>query len=459
MPTVKIGNFSKRKNSTKQPNMTGWTELTVVFKHPVSLKNPVIQLTTDIMSYDYAYIQEFGRYYYVSDVISIHDNLTEYHLEEDSMASQKSAIGSTVARIAFSSTGYDKWIPDTRLGVNAKIHVYTQSVASGLGNGKNILTVANDNDGIAFYGMNDANVGKLIECLMSTNIGDQVRKMLSDPMQAVFNCTWVPYFPSNLNSVNVRIADQLLDGNFGLPAVSGDWISPSNKVHTLSTVTLTIPFSYQDFRDLSPYTKMSLYLPGIGNIDLNPNDFVESTSVNVIPTCDITTGDIIYRIFNGSMQLIQTVSFAGGVPVQISSTSTNVKGAITAVGGMVGAAAGIAAAIATEGAAAPAAGALIMSGASAAMSANTRSTSFKGSNGSRVDFSDLLITLTVTVKDTEDPTNANYISAKGRPVCQTHAISNHSGFVQCDDASVSIAGDDFERDEINNFLNSGFFYE
>ena len=61
--------------------------------------------------------------------------------------------------------------------------------------------------------------------------------------------------------------------------------------------------------------------------------------------------------------------------------------------------------------------------------------------------------------DTEDCDNANYIAQKGRPVALTHAISNHSGYVQCDGASVSITGDAWERDQINSYLNSGFFYE
>lgn len=458
MPTIKIGNFSKRKNSTSIPDVTNWTEITFTYKNPTSLKSPILELATNDATFTYAYIPDFARYYFVTDAIRLHNNLTEYHFECDSMASQKAKIGSTVARIAFASTGFDKYIPDSRLGVKASINTFTQSANSGLGNGKNILTVANDNDGIAFYGMNDTNVGRLITCLMSQNVGDQIRKMMNDPMQAIFSCVWVPYFPTNLNSVNVRIADKLLDGSFGVPAVVGDWIPASGKIVTLSTVSLTIPFKYQDFRDLQPYTQMQLFLPGVGCVDLNPNDFVVSNTVNIITTCDITTGDIIYRILNDEIEVVQTVSISGGVPVPISGTSSNMKGSIASIGGMVGAAAGIAASVASGGSAAPAAGALIISGASAALNANMTNTSLKGTNGSRSDFTDLMFTLLVTVKDTEDPDATNYISHKGRPVCQTNAISTHSGFIQCDGASVIGDMQDWEREEINGFLNSGFYY-
>lgn len=463
MPTIKLGSLSKRKNSTYVPTsaeLAGFTEYTVTFKKPTSIRNPVFELATDARSFNYAYIADFNRYYFVENTISIHNGLTEYHLVEDVMASQKTAIGQTMARIAFASSGYDKWIPDSRLGVYSSINVFTQSVASGINNGANVLTVANNQDGIAHYAMNDTNVGNLVSCLMSTDVGDKVRKMMNDPMQSILSCVWVPYVPSDLASVNVRVADELLNGNYGNPVVLGGWISPSNKIHQLSTVTLTIPFAYQDFRDMTPYTKMSIYLPGIGNVDLNPNDYIGNTSVNVIPTVDITTGDIIYRIFNDSMELMQTISFCGGVPVPISGTSSNMRGAIASVGGIVAAGAGIAASIASGGSAAPAAGALIMSGASAALNANMNSTSFKGSNGSRVDFKDYMITLTVTVRDTEDPTDAGYIATKGRPVCKSALLSGYSGgFVQCDDASVIGAMESWERETINGYLNSGFFYE
>ena len=67
--------------------------------------------------------------------------------------------------------------------------------------------------------------------------------------------------------------------------------------------------------------------------------------------------------------------------------------------------------------------------------------------------------LTLTCIDTEDPDDANYIARFGRPVALTHAINNHSGYVQCENASVDIAGDNYERDSINAYLNSGFYYE
>ena len=116
---VTFYNFSKRRNSTKTPTSTG-TVVTCQLKEPCSLKNPRLLLSGNLFTtYDYAYIGDFGRYYFVSDVVSVGNGLTEITLEDDVLASHKTAIGSTVARIAFSSTGYEAYIPDPRIGIYA----------------------------------------------------------------------------------------------------------------------------------------------------------------------------------------------------------------------------------------------------------------------------------------------------------------------------------------------------
>ena len=58
-----------------------------------------------------------------------------------------------------------------------------------------------------------------------------------------------------------------------------------------------------------------------------------------------------------------------------------------------------------------------------------------------------------------DPTRAAHVAAVGRPVQACDTISNFSGYVQCSDASVSMPGTATEKDRVNSYLNSGFFYE
>ena len=121
---VQFYSFSKRRNSTKQPAGSG-TVIDCKLKEGTSVKNPKLQISGRTFGYNYAYIPDFGRYYFVNDIISESYDITTYVLEEDSLASNKSAIGSTIAMVEYSSTGYDEDMIDPR------IDVYTTRRLSG----------------------------------------------------------------------------------------------------------------------------------------------------------------------------------------------------------------------------------------------------------------------------------------------------------------------------------------
>lgn len=55
--------------------------------------------------------------------------------------------------------------------------------------------------------------------------------------------------------------------------------------------SINVPFYYNDFRDLSPYTTMTLYIPFCGTIDLDPN-IVTGHNVNIVEYIEPITGDI-----------------------------------------------------------------------------------------------------------------------------------------------------------------------
>ena len=50
-------------------------------------------------------------------------------------------------------------------------------------------------------------------------------------------------------------------------------------------------------------------------------------------------------------------------------------------------------------------------------------------------------------------------TTSGRPDMTERVISTCSGYVKCINASVPIAGMSTEKDEVNTYLNTGFYYE
>lgn len=419
------------------------------------------EIATD---YVYAYIPKWNKYYFVATPNILTNFHVQYDLEEDYLASRKTEVGSTVAHVVYSSTGYDKYKTDPRLPVKTTTTSNHVSAASGFSStGCYIISIISDKSngitgGIAHFLMDTSNMANLTANLYDVSISSIIAEAFYSPMDLIANCIWLPISYSDASSLcsaaETISLNQSPINTAGRPVYGSQVTTP---IKTFTAVSLAIPSREQDFRDMQPYTSASLYLPGVGMTDLNINDFSDDTNVNIYTRIDITNGDIIYWIYNDNGEVVKTISFNGAESVPLAHIGANSKGALTGIGGaaaMLGAAAlgvGSPASLLTAGS--------LMAAGNTALSFNQRAVSMKGGYSGRSSFADTTYSLTIVKTDTEDPDNASYIARCGRPVGVTHAISNHSGYVQCEAASVALAGDNTEREIINNYLNTGFYYE
>ena len=457
--------FSKRKNSTKIPTATG-TVVAVTLKEDTPIDNPSIVLTGNAINIDYCYISDFGKYYFVGQPIFLTNGLTQYDLEEDCLATHKTDIGSTVAQIGFASSGYDTMKVDSRLPVKV---TKTVTKATGLGaglfnaQGCYILGVSNVTSNmsmVCYYAIDQANLQTLMqEILTNTSLKAAVETYCSDVWDAIVSCTWVPFsrteMPGSISDVNVVVANEIL--------TTVNARSLNNPAVRTASDNVTIPWTYSDFRRIAPFTTISAWIPGYGYIDINSADLAGITALKFNFTADCSTGDVVCQITNNDGSIIyQSISYNMGVSIPLSNFTMDVGGVIQNTSGFLSNATNTALSVGSLNIAGAISGAFSMlsSGASAVLAANKREVSVKGTQGGRA-----IIALGTDVHvlcfsvDTEDPDNANYIARWGRPVGRTEAISSHSGYVECIGASVSIAGDNSEREIINNYLNTGFYYE
>lgn len=418
------------------------------------------------LTYTYVQVPDFNRYYFVSNVIVLSNNRVEYVLECDPLASFKSNIGSTVARIAFSTTGWDKDITDPRcLAKTTKIKYEARQATELTSQGCYVMTVFNKASGASnglgsTYVMDAGNMQKVKEWMGDDTVYQAlVNYFGGSPMESIFSCTWVPFsYAANpgagVSVINIGNQDSSL---YGITAyvLSGTGILSGTEIQIL------IPYRYNDFRDASPFTDAQLYLPGIGNVDININDFLDSAKIHILYTMEYGTGDLTYYILDDGGHLIQTASCNVASQCPLGQLNINGGGMVSSIGGVVGGAAALAVGglAGNAGMAIGGAGALLASATNTVLSYNKRSTSLKGNLGGRTSTEIQDIIFTGYYMDTEDVDNTSYKAVKGRPVGVSHAISNHSGYVQCDDASVNIGGTALERQRINDYLNAGFFYE
>lgn len=463
--------FSKRKNSTKIPTATG-TEIDIVLKEDTSIDSPSIILQGNAINIDYCYINTFGKYYFVGAPIFLTNGLTQYDLEEDTLATHKTEVGNTIAHIARSSTGYDTMIPDANCSVmSTKITNYqalnpqVSSMNVFDSTGCYILSVvctkASGNGFVASYVCDVSILQSLAAFLMALDFTDpqtQLIKSVFKPFDCIISCTWIPInrLLANLQGTSEYIC--LGDYETNINAVK---LSANPRI--TNTESITLHPQYTDFRSIQPYSTYSFFIPMHGCVDLNPADikFYNTEALNFTYSIDLAAADISILIYEGGAK-IQTINCNIGVNCPIAQTSTNMTGTIASIGGVAGSSIGMGISLLTGNAAgAIASGAsFIASTTKTVLNANERAVSSKGGiNGRSMVAMGTSFVLMEYAMDTEDCDNANYIAKWGRPVCQTHAINNHSGYVQCENASVDIAGDSWEREQINDFLNNGFYYE
>jgi len=469
---VKFYTFNKRRNSTKQPTGSG-TTVSCVLKAPTSIHDPVLELAgAPNVSYDYAYIGDFGRYYFVRDIVIETNGISTYYLTEDVLATHKTEIGNMRAYIAYASTGYDAMQIDSRIAVKTSRTMAGVASADILNNeGAYYLTVLNNRGGggasgfSRSYQLNEAAISRMCEWFGDSTVMQSLRNYFNgNPMDAVFQCIWLPYklYPTGGTATTVYIGNRN-NVSDGYPLQSGQTLGVVDGwPQATKTINLTIPHIYSDFRKIEPYTTAFLYLPGIGNLDIKLSDF--TTKINISVSIEILTGNITYLIFNDAGALVQSAIGNIASPCAMGKENTAGGKLISSIAQLAGGAVTLAAAAGTGGAAgaigmAAGAGAALSGAANTILAANTHAPSVTGQMGGRGSVLWPAISLTLVAIDTEDPDAANYIAEKGRPVGDVQGIGGYSGYVQTIDAHIDCDGSAEEREEIESYLNSGIYYE
>lgn len=465
--------FNKRRNSTKQP-LSG-TTVTCKLKDNCSAHDPIIELSgAPNVSYDYAYISDFGRYYFVRDIVSVVNGLSQYFLTEDVLATHKTEIGNTRAFIQYASTGYDTMKIDSRIMVkNTKTKSGNGSLDNPVFNGgAYYLTVFNGNNNASedmsngvsqTYQLNDSAINTVRKWFGDATVFSALHNFFNgNPLDGVFSVKWMPFkyvtVGSNTSRVYIGNHDNVTDG-FTFPTDAG-----VNLISGYPQITKTYKIAraniYNDFRMYEPYTTGVIFLPGVGDLELNMGDW-KNSDINISVTIEVITGNVTYLLFTDNGALIQSASCNVASNCPIAKEVTNGAGVVSSIGTAVGGFAGLLAGAATGAAGmAIARGAAVVAGVTnTVLNANRHAPSVAGNYGARGVLLWPYITLTETAVDTENPDDANYIAEKGRPVGVVDGIASYSGYVQTIDAHIDCDGSAEEREEIETYLNSGIYYE
>lgn len=437
-------NHTKRENSTLRPTGAGDSR-SVLLKDDTSIYNPTFIMADDVTEYNYC---RWGvRYYYIRDIVVAKNQRFEVECALDVLATFKEEIGNVSAFSLYASSGFNDGIPDDRLSTvdTASIQSANLGLFDGAaGAGTYILqyaTSASTKGPCGILWLSDSDAKVVSAALNDTGFNDfldNFAKQLVGAYDALISCRYVP-----LNWYALGTSGGTKSVVLAGYATSAVGKVPSDVV--TYTGSISIPWQFSDFRNLSPYTSLLLYLPGYGFLEINPADVIGKSSLAIRATCDGITGDVFYVVDN-----IARCSTNISSPIAIGTTGTNSFGV---AGGLVSAGVNLL-------------GGNVM-GASAdlfgaALASVQRTVGVCGSNGglagvfANVGTSGMTVRLYSICHNTSD-NPADMASSHGRPVRAVQGVVG--GYNQFVNASVSCNAPDMIKQQINGYLNGGFFYE
>jgi len=457
--TLKTWSFSKKKNSTAQPSGSS-RDYTVYMKENTSIERPVFIIGSGIDA-GINYCQFSGNYYFIDDIEMLSKDQVALHCSIDVLATHKASIGAYTGFVErCSNASYiDTMIYDPAISQSQQIISESSEITNMFGSGiissegvyvlKVVGAYGSSTGGISMYVLSVDELKEVLDFMFSDSnfedlFSDSVVKSFFNPFQYIVGLHWFPFSKSAFGTVSPRSV------KFGWWETDGDTYGRLENLTINGGGNVTIPSRYYaDFRSYhNGFTQMSLFLPTVGLVPLDPSLLSRSGgNLQVGITVDIATGNTLvnlWRVFTGGVQdLLASYKGKIGVDVPIGQSNGEFGSLATSAAMTVGGA------FAGDAAAA-------IGGIQGIVGSYNPGASVIGNYGGResVAYQGVAICSIRTYRSGELLTNIH-----GRPCCKNIQLGLAPGFIKCAGASISLAAPDTETEAVDNYLNSGFYYE
>lgn len=474
---VFLYNFAKRNKSTLQINHSG-IALNCTLKESTSVTEPVLLFqTVKAASYNYVYIPDFGRYYFITSSQSV-EGMWEIGCEEDELATYKTEIGATIANILYAS-GATKNIPDSRIPVLSDLLInHNQYAIDGLtittGMGAIILGITGKGSFGSYLMQYNGYISELLDGLDAWQQVSSWQDEIDGWKQFFYGGSASECLKSAIAlplviggaDVSSSEAEALYLGNYPCTTEDGTNINgfKIDKPILKKTTNVVIPWNYNNWRNVSAYTSVFLYLPLIGLLSLPASELQLDESLGITYSINVTSGDISVQIRgNQSGRIYSTASGNCAMNTAYGSTGLDTNRATAAVVSGIGTILAGAAAIETGGASALFTGAI---GAGFLKTAGNTIAALGGTGagngglggGSSQGLDPVIHIWCISKQLTESQSNLNPIM--GKPFMGVSRVDAFKGYVQTDGFQFkSTKAYASEIDKINQLLDSGIYFE
>lgn len=355
MEVVLYSNFKKRRNSTKQPGEG--VVYDCILKEATSALKPTIEINvgivTNMTAYNYAYIPDFSRYYYVD--WDYHDGLWSANCTVDAMATYRQDIGAANLYLLRAGNAYNSTIADADYTITSQVTTevldgqcpwirYDEESAGGSTGGLYVIGIAGagNNGAVTYYGMDKLYFQQFSQKLFNTTtwlgidwdtvvgLSEQILKALVNPSQYIISAKW---YPLDVFGQGIPLTDKV---KFGWWEIEQQCYIVNFPSVTFHIGTLAFPRHPQaisehgDFTDFKPYSYYYFYTEPFGIIELDRSDFREET-VNVDVWIDMITGEAELRFLRFDQKIVKSVKVPFAVDVPLLQMTVNYLGVASGV--------------------------------------------------------------------------------------------------------------------------------
>lgn len=464
--TADFYNFSKRQNSTKVPTGIVGTSFNITLKQPTSLNSPVFLLNTDTFTYNYCSFN--GAYYFVTDVVSVRNDIWEVHCTKDVLATYKTEILSSNAYILYDESANTD-IVDQRMAIKATptVNGTSTEIPQMSVVGKFLLTVLGESGTDTWVIPSTTNLTNLIYTTWENTYVPQVPVTQPSVMEQLQKSTeWITKLIGQLLSSgkapeNVRACKWIpwdISGDDNGTIYLGQYdtgVNASKVQNRLVTYTysVSIPWQVNDWRRTAPFSQVYLYLPFIGLVHIPSGSISHIASLSVEYVISKLTGDLSVMVYAGS-NIIGVYSGSSATDLPIGSSNITNQARTT---GLIQAGVGIGAAVLGGGAGIGTASLIgIMSGMQNMMIGQPSCIS-SASGGTDAGLPQNIKCFVVTHDTNVLP--SSIAQTIGTPTFSQKSLSSISGYVQTQDFSLQAAAPDQDLQRVNTYLNGGAFIE
>lgn len=317
------------------------------------------------------------------------------------------------------------------------------------------LTMNALNNFNSMYALTRAQVNSLLSELNTSTFIDNIQLLFETPVENLVSLRCYP-FDANARQP-APTADTPIIVNVVTMETTGQYLGNITQP-MISLGSLTVPTRFGNFLDYAPFTKVEMYLPYIGFVNLDTNE-VMGKSLSIKYAVDYMTGmgtafvtaDGV-MIYTGEGKIGVDVSLGGRNAAEVAKN--NLMTGINTAGGI----AATAAAVGTGGVAAGAMTAMkTLASTTASVIQGNQGHVTKGSIGSSANgfYAPQNAYLIITRPTPAEP--ASYASQYGRPSGKTEQLQALTGYTVVDSVHVEgiTNGTQDEVTEIERLLKSG----